>query len=181
MGAQRKELRVVLNVSCIARRGYLMPVHTWLALATLSPLYGEEMVENMAEDHDIRWKQRFVHYRKAFTLLEQAVSIPRLSEVERAGLIHFFEMTYELAWKVMKDYLEQEGFQVASPREAVKIAFQSGLISDGQVWLEALQDRNLAVHTYEENIALAVEKRIRDSYFPLLAGLLHRLAEKAEN
>jgi hypothetical protein len=59
---------------------------------------------------DIRWKQRFVHFRKAFLLLEQTMTIAHPSEAERAGLIQFFEMSFELAWKVLKDCLEAEGF-----------------------------------------------------------------------
>ncbi len=130
---------------------------------------------------DIRWKQRFSHYKKAFALLEQTMTIEAPSDAERAGLIQFFEMCLELAWKVLKDYLEEEGFRVASPREAVKQAFQAGLISDGHVWMEALKDRNLTVHTYEEKIALAVEEKIRSSYFPALAALFRDFSEKADS
>jgi nucleotidyltransferase substrate binding protein (TIGR01987 family) len=133
------------------------------------------------ENLDIRWKQRFAHYKKAFALLEQTMTIEAPSDAERAGLIHFFEMSFELAWKVLKDYLEEEGFNtVASPRQAVKQAFQAGLISDGHIWMEALMDRNLAVHTYEEKIAVAVEKKIRNSYFPVLAELLRNFSAKVD-
>ncbi len=120
---------------------------------------------------DIRWKQRFAHYKKAYALLEQTIDIEDPSDAERAGLIQFFEMTFELAWKVLKDFLEEEGFRVISPRDTVKQAFQAGLIADGHTWLEALQDRNLPVHTYEEKIAIAVEKKIRNAYFPALSQL----------
>jgi Nucleotidyltransferase substrate binding protein like len=58
---------------------------------------------------DIRWQQRFVHFRKAFELLGQAVAIEEPSDTERAGMILFFEMTFELAWKMLKDYLEGQG------------------------------------------------------------------------
>lgn len=132
------------------------------------------------EKLDIRWKQRFAHYKKAFVLLEQTIAISDPSDAERAGLIQFFEMSFELAWKVLKDYLEEEGFRVISPRDAVKQAFQAGLIVDGHTWLEALKDRNLTVHTYEEKIAIAVEKKIRDAYFPALARLFRDFGEKAE-
>lgn len=129
---------------------------------------------------DIRWKQRFGHYKKAYTLLEQTIAIEDPSDAERAGLIQFFEMSFELGWKVLKDYLEDEGFSVTSPRDTIKQAFQAGFIVDGHVWLEALKDRNLTVHTYEEKIAIAVEKKIRDAYFPALAKLFRDLSEKAE-
>lgn len=130
------------------------------------------------ENLDIRWKQRFAHYKKAFALLEQTMTIEAPSDAERAGLIQFFEMSFELAWKVLKDYLEEEGFNPASPRQTVKQAFQASLIRDGHIWMEALKDRNLTVHTYEEKIALAVEKKIRESYFPALAELYRDFSEK---
>jgi len=132
------------------------------------------------ENLDIRWKQRFGHYKKAFALLEQTMTIEAPSDAERAGLIQFFEMSFELAWKVLKDYLEEEGFSnVVSPRETVKQAYQAGLIKDGHIWIEALRDRNLTVHTYEEKIAIAVEQKIRDLYFPVLAELHRNFCEKA--
>lgn len=132
------------------------------------------------ENLDIRWKQRFAHYKKAFALLEQTITIAAPSDAERAGMIQFFEMCFELAWKMLKDYLEEEGFSTVSPRQAVKQAFQVGLIRDGHVWMEALQDRNLTVHTYEEKIAIAVEKKIRNSYYPALAELFRDFSEKAD-
>ena len=134
----------------------------------------------ITDEPDIRWKQRFNHFKKAFVLLEQTLAIAAPSDAERAGLIQFFEMTFELAWKVLKDYLEEEGFRVVSPRETIKQAFQAGLIGDGRIWMEALQDRNLTVHTYEETIALAVEKKIREAYYPALAALFQEFSEKAK-
>lgn len=132
------------------------------------------------DNPDIRWKQRFTHYQKAFSLLEQTMKIETPSDAERAGLIQFFEMSFELAWKVLKDYLEEEGFSnVVSPRETVKQAFQAGLIQDGHIWIEALKDRNLTVHTYEEKIALEVERKIRTLYFPALSELNRDFSEKA--
>lgn len=131
-------------------------------------------------NQDIRWKQRFVHFRKAFSLLEQTMTIERPSDAERAGLIQFFEMSFELAWKVLKDYLEEEGFTVSSPRDAIKQAFQAGLLEDGHMWIEALKDRNLTVHTYEEKIAVAVEQKIRDAYFPALFSLCQTLKSRVE-
>ncbi len=136
----------------------------------------------MGHEHtpDIRWKQRFVHFQRAFGLLQQTLAIEQPSDAERAGLIQFFEMSFELAWKVLKDYLEEEGFAVTSPRDAIKKAFQADLLEDGHVWIEALKDRNLTVHTYEEKIAIAVEQKIRESYFPALESMFNQFAAKAD-
>lgn len=100
------------------------------------------------------------------------------SETERTGLIQFFEMAFELAWKLLKDYLELEGFTCKSPRDAIKLAFQAGYIKDGHTWIDGLKARNLTVHTYEETIAIEVENKIRNSYFQILADLYHDFKQK---
>ena len=123
------------------------------------------------ENQDVRWKQRFSNFERTITLLERTLQIENLSEVERAGLIQFYEMSFELAWKLMKDYLEEEGLTVKSPRQAIKQAFQSELLADGQVWMDALGDRNLTAHTYNESIALQVVAQIRTRYAPALHQL----------
>ena len=120
---------------------------------------------------DIRWKQRFQNFEKAYLLLEQSMSITNLSDIERAGLIQFFEMTYELAWKLIKDFLQEEGFAVNSPKDAFKQAFQSALVKDGHVWMDALDDRNLTVHTYDEKTAIEIEKKIKEKYHSALKEL----------
>lgn len=126
---------------------------------------------------EIRWKQRFENYERAFILLESAVIEGTHSMLERAGLIQFFEMSFELAWKVLKDYLEANGTVVKSPREAIKTAFQQGLIENGHDWMDALTDRNLTVHTYDESTALLVENKIRKTYYPLLKQLYNTLKQ----
>ena len=120
---------------------------------------------------DIRWKQRFNNLDRAYQLLASALEIETLSDVERAGVIQFFEMTFELSWKMLKDYLTSEGFTPQSPRETLKQAFQAELISDGATWLQALEDRNLTVHTYDDQTAQRIEETIKTNYFPLLKKL----------
>jgi nucleotidyltransferase substrate binding protein (TIGR01987 family) len=120
---------------------------------------------------DIRWKQRFQNFEKSFLLLKRTLEIKKPSEAERGGLIQFYEMTFELAWKLLRDYLYEQGFSVNSPREAIKQAYLSEIIADGQGWIDALEDRNLTTHTYDEETALKVVKSIKDAYFPLLNAL----------
>lgn len=68
------------------------------------------------KDKDIRWKQRFQNFEKAFFKLKEAIEKEELSELERNGLIQRFEFTLELAWKTLKDFLDHEGFIVKSPK-----------------------------------------------------------------
>lgn len=124
---------------------------------------------------DIRWKQRFSNYNKAFVQLTEFLDKPELNKFELQGLIQCFEYTFELGWKTMKDYLEQQGFDVKSPRNAIQTAFQADLISDGHSWLDALDKRNLMAHTYNEALAIEAEKLIRTKYYTFLKALIVRL------
>ena len=132
------------------------------------------------EKKDIRWKQRLQNFEKAFLLLERTLEIRNPSEAEKGGLIQFYEMAFELAWKLMKDYLEEQGLTVNSPRQAIKQAFQSGVIDNGQQWIDALEDRNLTTHTYDESTADKVVSAIRTSYFPILRQLYSTMKKEAK-
>lgn len=103
------------------------------------------------------------------------------SVLERAGLIQFFEMAFELSWKIMKDYEQAEGISAKSPREAIKQAYRIGLISEGHQWIDALEDRNLTAHTYKEDIARTVEQRIRELYYPMILELYETFKGKKED
>jgi nucleotidyltransferase substrate binding protein (TIGR01987 family) len=78
----------------------------------------------------------------------------------------------------MKDYLEALGFNVKSPRETIKQAYQTGLIDDGHIWIDALTDRNLTVHTYDEKLAKKMAEDIVQIYFPELKRLYEKLAKE---
>ena len=122
-----------------------------------------------------RWKQRFANFQKAMGQLTEFIEKEELNKFELQGLIQAFEYTFELAWKTMKDYLEEEGLSVRSPRETIKTAFQTRLIIDGHTWIEALDMRNLMAHTYDEQKAGEAEKLIRTKYYTILKELCLKL------
>jgi len=131
------------------------------------------------ETQDIRWQQRFQNFSKSMQFLKQALEIPNPDIVQKAGIIQFFEMSFELAWNLLKDYLESQGFEdVKSPRAALKKAFETNLIEAGHNWMELLQDRNLTSHTYDEQKASDMEQLIQHKYYPLLNALLHSFGSK---
>ncbi len=130
---------------------------------------------------DIRWKQRLSNFKKSLAHLAVAVEIEEPSIVQQAGTIQFFEMSFELAWKTLKDYLEEQGFtDVKSPKATIKKAFEVSLIEDGHMWLEALENRNLAAHTYDDETAQEIYDLICHSYFPLLEALKNRLEKLSD-
>lgn len=119
----------------------------------------------MENKKDIRWKQRFQNFEKAFFLLERTVKKKNLTELEQGGLIQFYEITFELAWKTLKDYLEANNVISKFPRNVIKNAFQAEVIDNGEMWIKMLDERNLMAHIYsEENIKKAVNN-IYEKYF----------------
>jgi nucleotidyltransferase substrate binding protein (TIGR01987 family) len=127
---------------------------------------------------NVRWRQRFDNFKKSYQLLEKYSSLELTSEIEKAGLIQFFEITFELAWKVLKDYLEAQGYMVKSPRETIKQAYQMEIIDDGHVWIEALSSRNQTTHTYDEQFTEKFVQEIQEVYFPLFKSLYEKLLEE---
>ena len=111
----------------------------------------------MLTDPDIRWQQRLQSFQKAFVRLSEGAQLAgerELSPLEKQGLIQAFEFTHELAWNVLKDYLESQGIQgVVGSRGATREAFKNGLIADREVWMDMIKSRNQTSHTYNEATA----------------------------
>ena len=124
---------------------------------------------------DIRWKQRFENYQKALTFLTDSLKKEDLSQLERAGIVQSFKFSFELAWKTMKDYLNEKGVQAIYPREVIKQAFKNGMIANGEVWMDMLDSRNLMSHTYKDTDSEFVFHEIKSKYckaLNLLVGFL---------
>lgn len=137
----------------------------------------------MADKNDVRWLQRYDSYKKALTKLESVTKLGKtpsdLSELEQSGLIQWFEFTYELAWKVMQDLLEYEGYEfMKGPNGTLREAFNDGLIDDQDDWRQMAKDRTLMSHTYDEEDAERVVEYIFTTYSPLLEKLDKTLAEQ---
>ncbi len=117
---------------------------------------------------DIRWQQRFANYKKALCQLESAVYLLRereLSDLEKRGLIQAFEVTHELAWNTLKDYLQWQGIKgITGSRDTVREAFSNNLLNDGEVWMSMLIDRNKTSHTYNVETANEIVLNIDQSY-----------------
>lgn len=128
---------------------------------------------------DIRWIQRFRHYQKALRQLESSAELNKqrsLSDLEKQGLIKAFEFTHELAWNVMKDYFEYQGAtSIMGSRDATREAFQKGLITDGEGWMEMIQSRNQTAHTYNQNVADEIADKVTVRYCKLFLELEKKL------
>lgn len=134
------------------------------------------------ESQDIRWRQRFDNYLKALAKLQAGMpegmaGLSRMSDLEKEGLIQRFEYTHELAWNVMKDYLEYQGIQnITGSRDAIREAFQARLLEDGDNWMETIRSRNQTSHTYNEQVANEILERIVTVYFSLFIHFREKMA-----
>lgn len=126
-------------------------------------------------DPDIRWQQRFANFKKALRQLQEAVDLSEqreLSNLEKQGVIQAFEFTHELAWNVLKDYLQDQGNQnIRGSKDATREAFKVALIADGEQWMAMIQSRNISSHTYDEQTAGKLVDAILARYFPLFVEL----------
>jgi nucleotidyltransferase substrate binding protein (TIGR01987 family) len=132
----------------------------------------------MNEQKVIRWKQRFENLEKSYKLLSKYINKTELNELERAGIIQLFKIAFELSWKLIKDYLEAQQIIAKSPRDAIKAAYQINLIDDAHAWIDALNDRNLTVHTYDDKVADKMIKDITNRYFGQLSSLYEKLSKE---
>jgi len=127
-----------------------------------------------------RWQYRFDNFKRAFTLLREAMDQSherKLSQLEKEGIIQRFEYTMELAWKTMKDYLESQNvvFEQITPRAIIKEAVAAKLVTQGQVWMRALDARNKMSHTYDFSEFEAVIQDIEKSYLSVIDDLFMKL------
>lgn len=129
-------------------------------------------------DKKIRWKQRFQNLEQAFSQLQKGIAITKPSDIEKQGIIKSFEFTFELAWKTLKDYLESQSVPVQFPRDVIKQAFQYQIITDGDVWMDMLDKRNLMAHTYDGAAANEALRHISDHYFQAVQQLVTTLKGK---
>ena len=127
---------------------------------------------------DIRWKQRFSNYLRAFQTLVEAVALAQtreLSKLEQQGLIQGFEFTHELAWNVLKDYLEDKGIiGLIGSKDATRAAFKNGLIEQGDDWMKMIQARNLTVHTYNSETAQKIVDDILERFYPAFDSMARK-------
>ena len=126
-----------------------------------------------------RFINRYNTFCKSLRNLEKSRSADPASDFVLEGTVLNFSLTFDIAWKVMKDILIKKleilDFAVGSPRETLQQAFTNGLIDDDQ-WMQMLRSRNQLAHDYDGTFAAAKFQDIINVYYPLLI----KFREKAE-
>lgn len=130
---------------------------------------------------DIRWHQRFQHFEAALAELTadmEILSKRKFTRIEERGLIQAFEFTYEMAWNTIKDFLEQQGeIDIHGSRDTIRLAFKRGLIENGQIWMNMIDDRIQTVHTYNKDTADKIAEKIIKQYYPEFLTLRKKLSQ----
>ena len=104
-----------------------------------------------------------------------------LSNLEKQGLIQSYEFTQELSWKVLKDFLESRGVQeIFGSKDAVKEAFKTGLIENGNMWMDMIKSRNISSHTYDESTIEEILDLINKKYFDEFKNFENRMNKMVE-
>lgn len=121
-----------------------------------------------------RIKELFGDFKKALQRLSEALkeSLDKGNIVVDAA-IQRFEFTFELAWKLARAILLENGVSADTPKAVIKEAFKTKMLTDGDGWIDMLEDRNKTSHIYDEKTALEIYKKIKQNHFALLEDFLH--------
>lgn len=129
---------------------------------------------------NIRWRQRLATFQRALGRLEEVVTLQRqrqLSPLEKDGMIQRFEYTQELAWKVLKNYIEyQGGERLAGSRDTIRQAFALGIITNADPWFDMLESRNEISNVYDEDIENDLLDKITMTYLSIMRELNKRIS-----
>lgn len=133
-----------------------------------------------------RWLYRFDNFKRAFSLLGEALYLRKernMTPLETEGIIQRFEYTWELTWKVLKDYLESTGLilDTITPASVIKASIAANLITNGEVWMDALDSRNKMSHTYDFQIFEMIIINIEKNYYPELEKMHLKMTNLANN
>lgn len=93
--------------------------------------------------------------------LEEALQESMDNPLAIDGTIQRFEFCFELSWKTLKIYLEEDGILCNSPKSCLKEAYTAQIIFDEAGWLELLEARNLTVHVYDQKMAEKIYSSIK--------------------
>lgn len=126
-----------------------------------------------------RLDERIENFNRAFEIFNDAVSAYNQDKeniLMHMALVQAYEVCFELSWKVLKDYLAENGILVYMPKEVIKEAFNKNVIPNGQIWIDMLAARNSTSHEYKmDKINLILEK-ISSTYYNELLKFSNWLA-----
>jgi nucleotidyltransferase substrate binding protein (TIGR01987 family) len=129
-----------------------------------------------------RLRQRIETANNALTTLEQVLLIEKPSSIERDASIQRFEYSFEAQWKLAKQFLRDfEGIDSGSPKGVIRSCHETGVLTEDETIkaLEMVDDRNLTSHTYNEELAEEIYKRL-SGYSTLLRKWWTSIRDRVE-
>ena len=130
-----------------------------------------------------RWHYRFANFSDALAQLREAAELPAPSKFEKIALVQLFNITFELAWKLLKDRMEDSGVEIPRPvfpSAVIKEAFAVELIEDGDAWMAMLDNRNAMAHLYDEKKFEEAANAICRNHLPALNRLHDQFRAEAD-
>ena len=123
---------------------------------------------------------RYHTFCKSLQNLEKSRKADSKADFVLEGTVLNYNLTFDIAWKVMKDILVKElgilDFAIGSPRETLQQAFINRIIDDDQ-WMQMLRARNQLAHDYDGAFAEKQFQDIINVYYPLFAKLKECVAK----
>ena len=102
-------------------------------------------------------------------------------EIYRSGIAHQYSLTFELAWKAIKQFMQDRGIDAAitgSVTDIIRLAYQTELINDFSLWRQMSRDRNITNHVYNADEVDQLIANIQAKYLAALTKLQHTLTKK---
>lgn len=99
---------------------------------------------------------------RALARLDEALALEK-TDLVRDSTIKRFELSYDLAWKLVKEALAERDMICASPRECFEQALRARILPDDPFWFTMVKLRNLTVHAYNEELAEQVYAKLPDA------------------
>lgn len=125
------------------------------------------------------WIESHETFKKAYSKLKEFVETDNGSEKDRSAIINAFQYTFELWWKTLQKYMqEQQLLEELGPAATIRGAFHYQFIDDGEAFMTMLKDRNLITHTYKEDVAIDIYTNIKEKYVELLEEFIQDYDKK---
>jgi nucleotidyltransferase substrate binding protein (TIGR01987 family) len=121
--------------------------------------------------------QRLENFQRSVKTLRAYADEPVTSQRDIAGIVHGFNFAFELSWKCLQDRIAELGYTERGPKPTLSVSLKAGLIpvAEEPVWAQMLEDRNLAIHTYNEQLAKEIASRVMSTHLPVLEEMVKRL------
>lgn len=123
-------------------------------------------------------------YAEALEELQETISQylrKPADEKSQTKIIRLFELTHEMALKMIGEYFRKQGRAAFSgSRDATVEAFNEELIDDGKGWLDMIIDRIQYNPLYEADTQHMLSEKIAHKYIRLLENFQRKISAKLE-